>query len=519
MTAIGIDLGTTNSLVAHCVGGGPEIIPNREGRRKTPSVVTRTADGFIVGGQAQNQLVSNPERTISSIKRYMGDEEPLYLGGDSFTATELSSAILSYLKESAEHHLQTEVSDAVITVPAYFDHRQRVATQEAAELADLNVLRILNEPTAACLSYGLTERGKDTTVLVYDLGGGTFDVSIVEIGDGVFDVLGTDGNDGLGGDDWDGAIVDWLLERLDTEYGTTPPNPLPLTVEERLFAAANGAKHELSSRRKTTVRVPFLEVGDERITVEETLTREQFEAMNSGRVEETIETTRTLLDDVSVGAIDDIVLVGGSTRMPMIRDALTQEFQMEPLAGVRADEAVARGAGIKASVLARQVLPETITEEDVPSLPGTDETDIVLVDSTPKHLGTSVYDSKAETDLFSNIIPKYSPIPARNTRQYHTLKDFQRYIRVDILQSETATLEDAEQLDEFEFGPVPERPAGEVSVEIQFFLTEDGTIQVQVGDTEGFAEEEHQVEITSSLRSSQAELDDQRRQLPDVTNT
>jgi len=515
--SIGIDLGTTNSLVAHCVGGTPEIVPNREGGRKTPSVVTRTDDGFVVGQQAKNRLVSNPERTVTSVKRYMGDSEPLSLGPDSYTATELSSAVLSYLVGSAEHHLGTEVSEAVITVPAYFDHRQRVATLEAAELAGLDVLRILNEPTAACLSYGFTEHEDDGTVLVYDLGGGTFDVSVVEITDGVFDVLGTAGDDSLGGDDWDGAIVDWLLERIETEYGASLPDPPGLDSRGASLRGRTGGQTDLSSRQQTTVRVPFLEVGGERVTVEETLTREAFEAMNSGRVEQTIAMTRTLLDEVSAGAIDDILLVGGSTRMPMIRDALTQAFGMEPRAGVRADEAVARGAAIQASILATQALPGSDPTEDAPSLPGSD--DVVLVDSTPKHLGTSIYDTKAEVESFSNIIPKHASIPAQNTRQYRTVEDFQRYIGVDILQSEAATLEDAEHLDEFEFGPVPERPAGEVQVEIEFFLTENGTIQVQVADTEGFAEANHQVGIESTLRSSQAELDSQRRQLPTVTNT
>lgn len=519
MAVIGIDLGTTNSVIARFQGGSPEILENLDGHRKTPSVVSLTDEGFVVGQQAQNQLVSRPGRTVSSIKRYIGTDDPISLGDRTFTSTELSSAILEYLKRSAEDALGTDVTGAVITVPAYFDHRQRIATKEAAQLADLDVLRILNEPTAACLPYGLRERGNNTTVLVYDLGGGTFDISIVDITDGVFDVLGTDGDDSLGGDDWDGAIVDWLLETLEVEYDVSIPDPIPLQLEERLFDAAQTAKHELSSQTTTNISIPFLQIGTETITFDESISREEFAAMNTQKVNRTVDIAASLWENVAPQSLDEIILVGGSTRMPMIRDALERTFGMEPLAGVRVDEAVARGAAIQASILEAKNLPDVAEESTtLPSVPGDNNDEIVLIDSTPKALGVETYEHGTDETFFSNIIPRHASIPARNTRDgYCTREDFQRYINLPVLQSKTATLEDAEELDTFKFGPVPERPAGAVEFSVEFTLTEDGTLIVAVEDAEGFAKDE--IEIRSAVATTDTELAQQKQHLPALTNT
>lgn len=515
---IGIDLGTTNSVIAHCIDGEPEVLENRDGHRTTPSVVSLTDDGFVVGQQAQNQLVSHPDQTVASIKRQMGGEDPISLGSEAYTPVEISSAILTYLKNSAERALQEPVTDAVITVPAYFDHRQRVATKEAAQLAGLDVLRIMNEPTAACLPYGLRDRGNNTTVLVYDLGGGTFDISVVDISDGVFDVLGTDGDDQLGGDDWDGAIVHWLLEKLEQNYDVSVPDPMPLVLEERLFEAAKEAKHELSSRSSTQIQIPFLEVGAETVMLEETLSRESFEAMNADRLQHTIEISTELWNDFGTGNPDEIILVGGSTRMPMVKTALEDAYGVEPRSSVRTDEAVARGAAIQAAILAREALPDASeSSTQLPSVPGSGEDNIVLIDSTPKALGVEVYEEGTDEKFFSNIIPKHASIPAKNTREnYQTRHDNQRYVDVPVLQSKTATLEDAEELDTFQFGPLPERPAGHVQFAVTFTLTEDGTLRVEVADTEGFAEDE--IEISSAVQSSDAELRDQKQNLPTVAN-
>lgn len=525
--AVGIDLGTTNSLVAHAVNGTPAVLANQRGHRKTPSVVARTDDGFLVGRKARNRLVSAPERTIASVKRYMGDDEQLSLGAESYTPSELSAAILQYLHAAAEATLEATVTEAVVTVPAYFDHRQRIATKEAAELADIEVLRLVNEPTAACLAYGLREHDEHPTVLVYDLGGGTFDVSIVDLQEGVFEVLGTDGDDQLGGDDWDGAIVDWLLERIETAYDVSVPEPVPLQLEERLFEAARSAKHELSSRSSTTIRVPFLEVGDETIDLETTLTREQFEAMTEAKLRRTIEVATALERSVAPGAIDEIILVGGSTRMPMVREALVEAFEMEPRSGVNPDEAVALGAAIQAELLASKGLPGPgeregdrspvpKPEEDDAGLPD-DVEDVVLIDSTPKALGVEAYWEGTDEKHFSTVIPRHAPIPTRETRSgYYTREDYQQYVTATVLQSKTATLEDAAQLDEFEIGPVPKRPAGEIEFTVEFTLTEDGTLAVHVTDAEGFAEAS--IEITSAVETPRSELEQRKRRLPDVVN-
>ncbi len=518
MVVIGIDLGTTNSVIARFRGGSPDILENLDGNRTTPSVVSLNDNGFVVGQQAQNQLVSRPNQTISSIKRYMGTDEPIPLGERSFTPTELTSAILEYLKHSAEDALGVDVTGAVITVPAYFDHQQRIATKEAAQLADLYVLQILNEPTAACLPYGLKERGNNTTVLVYDLGGGTFDISIVNISDGIFDVLGTDGDDQLGGDDWDGAIVDWLLETLEVEYDVSIPDPISLQLEQRLFDVAQRTKHDLSNQTRVDVSIPFLEVGSEMLTFDETLSREEFTSMNTQKVNRTIDIATSLWADVASPSLDEIILVGGSTRMPMIRDALECAFEMKPLAGVRADEAVARGAAVQASVLAeKNLLNIGGNSTDQPAVPGKGNDNIVLIDSTPKALGVEVYEHSSDELFFSTIISRNASIPAHNKRDsYATRHDFQRYIEIPVLQSKTSTLEDADELDTFRFGPVPERPAGDVEFSVEFTLTVDGTLRVSVEDAEGFAKEE--IEIKSAVETANAELAQQKQNLPALTN-
>lgn len=519
--AIGIDLGTTNSVAGCCIGDNVEVIENNDGYNKTPSVVQRTSDGFIVGHQAANQRVTNPEATITSVKRRIGDNEPLYLDGEEFSATQISSCILSYIKSSVDSQLGTTVNNAVVTVPAYFNHQQRVATREAAQLAGLSVLRILSEPTAACIAHGLKEVTNDQTVLVYDLGGGTFDVSLVTIKDGIFEVVGTDGDDQLGGDDWDGAIVAWLLDTIESDYDITIPERLPLETEERLFKTAQETKHILSNRNKKKIQLPFLEIGGETITVETTFSRDQFEQVTDHLVSQTIDRCQELFNSTpcSQSDVDEIILVGGSTRMPMIREAVEAELGQDPRSSVNPDTAVARGAAVQAAILESKALPvANDTESNLPAILG-DTEEIVLLDSVPNYIGIESLDISnrpADEKIFSKIISQNENIPTENTEKYVTIEDSQEYIKSRILESREGVLDDAEQIEEFTIGPLPKKPAGDVSIEVTIAITNDGTLEAEIAETSGAVSES--LTIEGVVRQSKRELEQTANQLPAVLN-
>lgn len=492
---IGIDFGTTNSAVGHPTGAGLEIVANARGDRLTPSVVAFDGETALVGAQAENQAVQYPGRTVFSVKRYMGTDEEILLGEEgaksAFTPEETAGLVLKKLRADAEDALDRAVDRAVITVPAYFNDRQRQATKHAGEIAGLTVERILNEPTAACLAYGL-RTGTEQTVLVYDLGGGTFDSSLIDIGGGVFEVLATNGDTNLGGDDWDARIVDWIEQRL--------PSPIDDPVStERVFDAAKQAKHELSTRKRTQITIPFLELRDETHDVEQTLTRTKFEQLTQDLTEQTI----TLCDELfaetahTPATVDEVLLVGGSTRMPQIRTRVAQYIGTEPATRVNPDEAVALGAAAQAAILDQDTLPvpddsagvETHTGIDgsparhnTAAVPTRDASDIVLLTVTPQSVGIEVADEPpAGNKVYDVLIPRNTSIPATETEMYTTLEDRQEYVNILVYQGD-GTLAENELLDEFEIGPIPPRPAGEPQIEVSFSIDQDGLLQVSAED-------------------------------------
>ncbi|MEF8757248.1 MAG: molecular chaperone DnaK, partial [Halobacteriales archaeon] len=391
---LGIDLGTTNSAVAIMEGGDPEIITNAEGDRTTPSVVGFTDDGErLVGKPAKNQAVQNPDRTIESIKRHMGEEDyPVEIDDDEYSPEEVSAMILQKIKRDAEEYLGDEVERAVITVPAYFSDRQRQATKDAGEIAGLQVERIVNEPTAASMAYGLDDES-DQTVLVFDLGGGTFDVSILDLGGGVYEVVATNGDNDLGGDDWDEAIIDYLADEFENEHGIDLREDRQAL--QRLAEAAEEAKIELSSRKETEINLPFITATDDGpLHLEESLTRAKFESLTEDLIARTVEPTETALEDAGYDKddIDEVILVGGSTRMPQVQQKVGDLVGQEPKKNVNPDEAVALGAAIQAGVLAGDV------------------DDIVLLDVTPLSLGVEV-----KGGLFERLIEKNTTIPTEES--------------------------------------------------------------------------------------------------------
>ncbi|WP_435195650.1 molecular chaperone DnaK [Natronomonas sp. EA1] len=458
---LGIDLGTTNSAFAVMEGGDPEIIVNGEGDRTTPSVVAFTDDGErLVGKPAKNQAVQNPERTIQSIKRHMGEEDyTVDIDGTDYTPEQISAMILQKIKRDAEEYLGDEVEKAVITVPAYFNDKQRQATKNAGEIAGLEVERIVNEPTAASMAYGLDDDA-DQTVLVYDLGGGTFDVSVLDLGGGVYEVVATNGDNDLGGDDWDQAIIDYLADEFEKEEGIDLREDRQAL--QRLKDAAEEAKIELSSRKETTVTLPFIAADDSGPKdLEQKLSRAKFESLTSDLLERTVAPMEQALQDAgySKSDIDEVILVGGSTRMPQVQEKVEEVTGQAPKKNVNPDEAVALGAAIQGGVLSGDV------------------DDIVLLDVTPLSLGIEV-----KGGLFERLIEKNTTIPTEESKIFTTAADNQTHVQVRVFQGEREMAEANELLGEFQLSGIPPAPAGTPQIEVSFNIDENGIVNVEAED-------------------------------------
>jgi len=481
---IGIDLGTTNSVVAVIEGGEPTVINNTEGNRTTPSIVAFKEDGeLLVGDLAKRQAVMNPERTIGSIKRYMGTDHKVKIGDKEYTPQQISAFILSKLKKDAENYLGEEVTQAVITVPAYFQDAQRQATKDAGRIAGLEVLRIINEPTAAAMAYGLDKIEKHETILVYDLGGGTFDVSILDIGDGVFEVKATSGNTRLGGDDFDKRIIDYVVKEFKAKEGVDLSQDKQ--AMQRLKEAAENAKKELSNVVSTNINLPYVTLtssGPKHLDV--TLTRAKFDELTKDLVEATLGPTRTALSDAGLKPedIDRILLVGGSTRIPAVQEAIKKFFGKEPHKGINPDECVAIGAAIQAGVLGGEVH------------------DIVLLDVTPLSLGIEV-----EGGLFNKVIERNTTIPTKASRIYTTATDFQTAVTIHVLQGERTMAKDNISLGMFNLEGIPAARRGVPQIEVTFDIDANGIVNVSAKDKA--TGRENKITVTGSKSLSEAEIE------------
>ena len=486
---LGIDLGTTNSAFAVMEGGDPEIIVNAEGERTTPSVVAFTDDDErLVGKPAKNQAIQNPEKTIGSIKRHIGEDDyTVEIDDEEYTPEQISAMILQKIKRDAEEYLGDEVEKAVITVPAYFSDRQRQATKDAGEIAGFEVERIINEPTAASMAYGLDD-DSDQTVLVYDLGGGTFDVSILDLGGGVYEVVATNGDNDLGGDDWDGAIIDWLAAEFEDEHGIDLREDRQAL--QRLKDAAEEAKIELSSRKETEINLPFITATDDGpIHLEKSMTRAKFESLTQDLIDRTVEPTEQALEDAgySEDDIDEVLLVGGSTRMPQVGEKVEELTGKEPQKNVNPDEAVALGAAIQGGVLGGEV------------------DDIVLLDVTPLSLGIEV-----KGGLFERLIEKNTTIPTEESKIFTTAADNQTSVQVRVFQGERELAEKNELLGEFHLSGIPPAPAGTPQIEVRFSIDENGIVNVSAED-KGTGESE-EITIEGGAGLSDAEIDRMQRE-------
>lgn len=480
---IGIDLGTTNSCVAVMEGGETVVIPNAEGNRTTPSIVAFAKDGErLVGDVAKRQAITNPDRTIISIKRHMGTNYKVHLDDKSYTPQEISAMILQKLKSDAEAYLGEKITQAVITVPAYFSDSQRQATKDAGKVAGLEVLRIVNEPTAAALAYGLDKEGEHT-ILVYDLGGGTFDVSILELGDGVFEVKATSGNNHLGGDDFDEKIMQYLIDTFKKETGIDLKNDK--MAMQRLKDGAEKAKKELSSTLTTTISLPFISAdasGPKHLEVN--LTRAKFEELTLDLVEATLSPTRQALSDAGLSAsqIDRVILVGGSTRIPAVQEAIKKLIGKEPSKGVNPDEVVAVGAAIQAGVLTGEVK------------------DVVLLDVTPLSLGIETMGG-----VFTRLIERNTTIPTSKSQIFSTAADNQTSVEIHVLQGEREMARDNKTLGRFTLSDIPPAPRGIPQIEVSFDLDANGIVNVSAKDL-GTGKSQ-QITITASSGLSKDEID------------